>query len=100
MNTNIDQANRDNTTELCKISTGRYERIGTHLTKGVLKLLVLTRKNTNSTKPPQFLILKRPVSRWISSLYPTLQTNTYNFDDKGIKYKLKLNKTKAIITLR
>lgn len=98
----VNEANRDTTPELCKISTGKYSREGNYLVKDQFKILIANRSNTSSNKPIQFLVLKQPEKRWISSIYPTITPFTYFFDDLkyGINYELKLSKTTATITLR
>jgi len=100
MRANISTEGRDTTSTFSKISTGTYSRIGNHITKSDMSFLICTRKKVTDKKPRQYLIIKRPVTRWISSIYPTLIYGTYNFDFKDIKYKLKLKHYEAIITLR
>jgi len=102
MRANIRTEARDTTSTFSKISTGKYSREGNYLVKDQFKILIANRSNTGTNKPIQFLVLKQPEKRWISSIYPTITPFTYFFDDLkfGINYQLKLSTTTAIITLR
>lgn len=65
-----------------------------------LKLLITTRTKAEGKKAPCFLLNKTDLKGgYISSLYyvsDTTHVETYNFDYKGIKYVLRLNKTEGV----
>lgn len=100
MRANISTEGRDTTSTFSKISTGTYSRIGNHITKSDMSFLICTRKKVTDQKAEKFLLVKRPVKRYISSLFSTLIPGSYNFDFKDVKYMLKLKRIEAIITLR
>lgn len=79
--------------------TGTYKVDGSYLIHidHPVKLCVTTRTHTATKKPLKFLVDKTtPNGGYISSLYPTRDHtggDSYNFDFKGYRYILTINKT-------
>lgn len=79
------------------------KRIGSKLTNGEIVYIISTRSNPTAKKPPLYLIQKKPVERYVSSLYAYSTSSsidgvtTYKFDDRGVKYLLHLGAETALI---
>ena len=98
--TKIYEASRDNTTELCKVSTGKYSKVGDQITKDQYTYLICTRQKATDQKAERYLLLKIPARKYVSSLYSTTITGKYYFEFKRIQYTLFTSTDEAIITLR
>lgn len=72
-------------------------RVGNTLTDGVTTYLIAQRKRVTPTKTSHFLLRKDGSRKtYISSLYGSAPF--YEFEYKGIRYKLSLSKESATIT--
>jgi len=67
------------------------------LRRGEIALKIRLRINPGPNKPKEFLIMFKPVYRYVSSLFP-FETGLYTFDCENIAYTLHMAQSTASIT--